>query len=73
MEKLSQIHSFGRLAERTRKRRVTNIVGLPNERRCVSKEHVWRHGNGKNDRNEVLEHYEDQNNTRKKKNTCAGL
>jgi hypothetical protein len=28
---------------------VANNVGLPNERRrYVSKEHVWRHGNGKN-------------------------
>jgi hypothetical protein len=41
---------------------VANNVGLPNERRrYVSKEHVWRHGNGKNDSIEVLLHYEDQN------------
>jgi hypothetical protein len=30
------------------RRLVVNIVGLSNERRrYVSKEHVWRHGNGK--------------------------
>jgi hypothetical protein len=54
-------HRCGGLVERTRIRFVANIIGLPNKRRrCVSKEHVWRHGNGK--MTGVLMHYDDQNN-----------